>query len=185
MAAVRESSWFLSVLCCAVCLCSVEQSSWGQRLGPQLLVNHCIFWLVEFCWFNISLNLTSGFWVAAHSTVITRLDDKLPWFCSSRWGRDLREMVSTWEKFSSYLCSSEVCFWLNGQTLHSFSILLLSFAGETQEFYIEMLGKCCLLQEDLVHLFYSWERQKDELWGFEQAMAGKAWLHQLLTVNTG
>lgn len=92
-------------------------------------------------------------------------------------------MVSTWKKFCSYLCSSEVCFWLNGQTLHSFSILLQSFAGETQEFCIEVLGKRCLLQEHLVHLFYSHESWKDEMWGFEQAMAGKAWLYQLLTVN--
>lgn len=45
------------------------------------------------------------------------------------------------------------------------------------EFHIEMLGKLYLLQ--LVHLFYNRECWKDEVWGFEQAMAGQARLYQL------
>lgn len=68
---------------------------------------------------NISLNLTSAFRVAAHSTVITRLDDK--YLCFLAAGKaGISEVVGTWKKFSGYLCSSEMGVWLNGQTLHSF-----------------------------------------------------------------
>ena len=207
MVKVRDNYWFLSVLCSGgyfslrVLGCLPVQSLldakftgckvyWMLRSGPQLLVNHYIFWLVELHWFNLNLNLTPGFWMAAHSTVITRLGGKSPLLWSGRLRGQDSPSSERWLVAggisTSCVSRSEVCVWINGQTtLHSFSLLMQSFAWETQvsaskwEFHIEMLGKFYLLQLHLVCLFYNWECWKDEVWVFEQAMAGKAWLYQL------